>query len=342
MSDPSASGTIPAGQGGRRSPAGPTRGPARVGRVAGGAEDRVEGVRPGRELRHVRPAEHDDARAADPLDRQRRRRPARSRHAAASRRSCASPPPRGCPSPRTGDRAGGPPGRRRPGDSSAAAAEARARSASRETTALTSPLRSSIRARCRSSSSRAEIWRSWIARAISRAVRLDGEVGAGHLPVTCVVFQDGAGGHAEQHQSGTHGDPLQEVRADRRPDAAAGAVKTCPSPVVPAGDPRLGAALGPGQDAVDVAEELAGHPAGHAGEHPLADPTDHAADDGVGVVGDRRAAVATVAEARPSRRRRSCRGHRPPGASSPATGAARGRRGRRTPSRCLGWRRRRP
>ena len=80
---------------------------------------------------------------------------------------------------------------------------------------------------------------------------------------------------------------------------AAGAVKTCPSPDVRAETPTWGpsrAGLGARQDGVDVAEELAGHPAGHAGEHPLADPTDHAADDGVGFVGDSRGAVAGVAE----------------------------------------------
>ena len=53
---------------------------------------------------------------------------------------------------------------------SAAAAPARARSSSRETIALSCGLRSAIRARCRSSSSRAEISRSRTAAAISRAV----------------------------------------------------------------------------------------------------------------------------------------------------------------------------
>ena len=59
------------GEGRRRSPARPARGTARVRRVARGPEDRVEGVRAGRELRHVGPAQQYDARPADPLDRQR-------------------------------------------------------------------------------------------------------------------------------------------------------------------------------------------------------------------------------------------------------------------------------
>ena len=53
MSEPSASGTMPAASARRRSPAGAAGGPARVVRVAGGAEDPVEGVGAGRELRHV-------------------------------------------------------------------------------------------------------------------------------------------------------------------------------------------------------------------------------------------------------------------------------------------------
>ena len=64
----------------------------------------------------------------------------------------------------------GPTGSPAASHSSAAAADPRARSASSDTMALISPLRSSIRARCRSSSSRAEISRASTAAAWSRAV----------------------------------------------------------------------------------------------------------------------------------------------------------------------------
>src|SRR5690625_2724774 len=39
-----------------------------------------------------------------------------------------------------------------------------------------------------------------------------------------------------------------------------------------------------GENVVDRGEELTGHLLGHAGQHPLADPADHPADDGIGVV----------------------------------------------------------
>ena len=55
------------GQGGRSPAGGAARGTGRVGRVPGGAEDRVEGVGPGGELGHVGLAEDDDARAPDPF-----------------------------------------------------------------------------------------------------------------------------------------------------------------------------------------------------------------------------------------------------------------------------------
>ncbi len=56
------------GQRARRAPAGPARGPRRVDGVQRRAEDRVERVRPGRELRDVGLAEDHDAGPADPLD----------------------------------------------------------------------------------------------------------------------------------------------------------------------------------------------------------------------------------------------------------------------------------
>ena len=54
----------------RRTAARAAGGPGRVDRVQRGAEDRVEGVRPGRELGHVGLADHHRAGAADPLDEQ--------------------------------------------------------------------------------------------------------------------------------------------------------------------------------------------------------------------------------------------------------------------------------
>ena len=72
-------------------------GPGRVDRVQGGAEDRVEGVRPGGELRHVGLADRYGAGARGPARRAARRGRGRGRRTAASRTSSASRPPRGCP-----------------------------------------------------------------------------------------------------------------------------------------------------------------------------------------------------------------------------------------------------
>jgi hypothetical protein len=61
MSDPSARGTIPEASAHAAPP---------LDRVAGDAEDGVEGVRAGGELRHVGLADEDRAGVADPLDEQ--------------------------------------------------------------------------------------------------------------------------------------------------------------------------------------------------------------------------------------------------------------------------------
>ncbi len=97
MSDPSASGTMPAARAHAGSPAGPARAAAGIDRVEGGPEDRVEGVAtrprtPARSsCRSARPPRPGSAR------RSARRAAARGRRTGASRRSSATPPPRGCP-----------------------------------------------------------------------------------------------------------------------------------------------------------------------------------------------------------------------------------------------------
>src|SRR4051794_6181952 len=96
--------------------------------------------------------------------------------------------------------------------SSAPAAPSRARSSSSETIALSSGLRSAIRARCRSSSSRAEISLRRTADAWSRAV----ESTVTSISASPAAPEDRAGHDTEQHQAGADDDALDEVvlRAD--------------------------------------------------------------------------------------------------------------------------------
>ena len=90
-SDPSASGDEPAGDGCRRAAAGAARRAREVVGVARRAEDGVEGLRAGAELRRVRLAEDDRAGARAAARRRARPRSGRGRGRSASRTSCACP-----------------------------------------------------------------------------------------------------------------------------------------------------------------------------------------------------------------------------------------------------------
>ena len=140
--------------------------------------------------------------------------------------------------------------------SSAAAAPARARSSSRETIALSSGLRSAMRARCRSSSSRAEISRSATAADHRACRRVDGEVAhrRRRSPARPPGRRRGRARPRPRRRGGSRPagrggrDGRREDGADGRlggPLAAAAGDTGC-------GDGRGGAA----EDGVDVAEEL--------------------------------------------------------------------------------------
>ena len=210
MSEPSASGTIPDASAQAAPPLEPPGGPGRVDRVEGGAEDRVEGVRAGGELRHVGLADHHDARTADPLDDQLvgaghvvgvqrravRRAPAGHRVGVLERER--QPVQRAHRGTRGQRLVGG-------------RAPARARSSSSETIALSSGLRSAIRARCRSSSSRAEIAAGTAdrGRLVDAAGRVRPEqVGDHRRPPAA---EDPADDDAGEHEPGADRDAREEV-----------------------------------------------------------------------------------------------------------------------------------
>ena len=107
--------------------------------------------------------------------------------------------------------------------SSAAAAPDRARSSSSETIALSSGLRSAIRARCRSSSSRAETSLDWTAATISRAVDpTPSSLLSSLIRVSSPSTERPADDDPREHQARTDRDPLEEVflRAGRTPSRA--------------------------------------------------------------------------------------------------------------------------
>ena len=213
--------------------------------------------------------------------------------------------------------------------SSAAAAPARARSSSSETIALSSGLRSAIRARCRSSSSRAEISGAYGGRLVARG-RVDRDAHRRRRPKSPPTTTPSRTSPAPTTM------PLRKSSCDELPTGLRrGGEDGCGRRLAGGGldgvDHRRSRAL---TDRLgDVAEELAGHPLRDAGQHPLADAADHAADDRVGLVVDLGAPGAaspkqtwTVASMVP--------GAPAPEAASPATRAPRGRRARRSPGRC--------
>ena len=145
--------------------------------------------------------------------------------------------------------------------------------------ALISPLRSSIRARCRSSSSRAEISRARTAAAWSRAVESTRDVAHRRRPAST----DPAATPSRTSPAPT-AIPLRKSSCEPIAPARGGAVNT---PCAVGGLGIRSAGVTRARDrGRDVAEELLGHPPGDARQHPLADATDHPPDDGVRLVGD--------------------------------------------------------
>ena len=150
---------------------GPAGAPRRLVRVPCRAEHRVERVRARAELRRVGLADHHRARLPDPRDEWLVHLGQVCRRRRAIRTSSARPPCRRDPCARSAGRASGPGSSPRASASSSAAARARASSVVRVTIALTTGFQRSIRARCASSTSRADTSRAVIARTSSRAVR---------------------------------------------------------------------------------------------------------------------------------------------------------------------------
>ena len=286
-------------------------------RVAGGAEDGVEGVRPGRELRHVGLAEEHHAGRADPLDDQ----VVVVGHVVREQRRAE--------------------GRRPPGGG----------------VGVLHRERQAVQRTQRTAAGLVLVGRAGAGAGpvlVERDDRVELGV-AGGDPVEVQVEQlarrDLAPGHGARHRArgGVDGQvgqrrrpkiepattpsstrpaptamPLRKSSCEPTPPARAGAVNTWP------GGDRLGGGTRAGGDRRrapagerrgDVAEELPGHPARHRGEHPLAHAADHAAHDRVRLVGDRRRTVG-LGEGHQHGRVDGARGHPPPGAASSATRAA--------------------